>query len=321
MSDGGFPMPAKEYERKLENKLDSKRREIRETLDGFVEDPNHKPFYRWDYIEANGPTCDGAQTLYRSEVIAEWMLEKQASGVLDEILCDPKQALEHGEHAEGRPIHDPEEAVESLRGNKQGPDSEDTICKELFLSYCPDEGTYFTGADGERDVIVDYQVPVNRVYRSTRSCVDLLIKSDGKLLVGEAKRPKSNENLLRAATEAEAYCLRIVAPPDAAASKKAKTDKLKCDATSRERFENVYGSSDLAPAVLLFETMTAWKDYQRLCDGTYECQLELFKSWGVRFFKVIDIDELKPAERKRYPMRDDWPLKWALRELPQPWRA
>ena len=133
--------------------------------------------------------------------------------------------------------------------------------------------------------IEDYQVPVNRVQGSNHGKVDLILKKDNKVFLGELKDEKSEETILRAVMEVKTYLTKVEMN-----EKALRNFKSYCNE------ENIL----IVPAIILCYDENAEDDetkYNLLIDdfekmkkdaenGNNSALYQLCKAWNIEFFEL-----------------------------------
>lgn len=182
-------------------------------------------FYVNGILNYKGKSAEGD---YYTEVVSQWLLSKTNSE-LEQLFLAGAEIFDEKVWPE-RPIHTKDDIVFSENTNRD----EENIAKKLMLQ--EKIGDY---------VIVDYQVPVNRVLHSPHGKVDLILSKGEKTILSELKDADSEESFLRAVVEIATY-----------------HTKIERHESINKRFKTCYsGVGNFVPAVILFEGSRPFADY------------------------------------------------------------
>lgn len=214
-------------------------------------------FYQIHALNYQGVSYEGKRY---SEDLASYILKYLAEGKLKELLLE-KSHMESEKEFEKGPIHE-----KSQTYNPKSKRNEEKIAKRLMEQETVKVSQY------EKDTkVVDYQVPVNRVWHSSEGKVDLVLANGKETIIGELKDEDSKESLLRAMIEIYTYKLKIESCPSA-----------------KKRFEDCYHHSTIQPAVLFFadEASLPYRDYCGAMQGSMPKLGELAQKLGILFFEI-----------------------------------
>ena len=134
--------------------------------------------------------------------------------------------------------------------------------------------------------IKDYQVPVNRVHGSNHGKVDLILKKDNKVFLGELKDEKSKETILRAVMEVKTYLTKIEMNEKALQNFKSYCDEeniLIVPAVILCSDENTIDDEETKYNCLFYDFVKMKKD---AANGNKSALYQLCKAWNIEFFEL-----------------------------------
>lgn len=138
-----------------------------------------------------------------------------------------------------------------------------------------------------------YQFPVNRVHRSAEGKVDLLLKKNNVVVIGELKKESSDETLLRTILEIKTYLIKLLRNQTAESRIK---DALEGDLVNI--IPAVIIASGKGSETVVLNSKNQIKvlnrpkyDFERMkkyaTQGTYTALYQLCKSWNIEFFEIV----------------------------------
>ncbi|MDE6110475.1 MAG: hypothetical protein K2F65_01030 [Eubacterium sp.] len=252
-------------------------KEIKELKEKAVSKVKTKPAGEWYKMHHDEDKNDGfwnAKT--RSEELADAILNNDGVSKLFSIRkitrCDKSRSYFVKEHN----IDNAQKKIDEnkkLDENKNPKLGEVLICNKMFIS----------SAIKPYDCIgsiIDYQTPMrNTANDKGYKGVDLISynKDEGSLILLEAKKPGSQETLLRAVLEVFTYWKII------------DHQKLLYDFSENDRCKglDVYNTT-IKKAVLIFDNSSAYREYY---EGTSPKTIELMKKLGVDFYGIREKDD------------------------------
>lgn len=237
----------------------------KELIKRIEEQSNDAEFYRIPALNYTGKTSEGC---HYTEIIAKWLIEKWDSRK-DEAILLQKANMQEPEKEQSSPIHLEEKRQGKIKYSEGSNRDEENIAKRLM------EQEVLQVIDFPNTEVVDYQVPINRVWHSTQGKADLILVNERETIIGELKDDDSRETLLRAMVEAKTYTLKIVNYSFA-----------------KERFIRSYHHESIQPAVLFFENTQPWNDYLDMKAGNRIALQSLANKWDMLFFLVKTVGDI-----------------------------
>ena len=137
--------------------------------------------------------------------------------------------------------------------------------------------------------IEDYQVPVNRIHGSNHGKVDLILKKDNKVFLGELKDEKSKETILRTVMEVKTYLTKIEMNEKALQNFKSYCDEeniLIVPAVILCYDENTIDDEETKHNCLFYDFVKMKKE---AANGHKSALYKLCKAWNIEFF-VLSFD-------------------------------
>lgn len=245
-------------------------------LKNFLE---NKDLYRRKQLNYRGVIKNGTESY--TEVLAKAILDKF------NMLKNNKDAFIQFLIPGDKPIPNDkiEKGIISSHNNidytKDSNRNEENIAKRaLELS----KNKQLKNADGY--TIEDYQVPVNRIHKSNHGKVDLILKKDNKVFLGELKDEKSIETILRAVMEVKTYLTKIEINEKALQNFKSycnEDDVLIVPSVILCYDENAIDDEKTKYNCLFYDFLKMKKDAENGCKSAL---YQLCKAWNIEFFEL-----------------------------------
>jgi|GEM_PF-7026594 len=184
-----------------------------------------KDLYQQPFVNFIGETMDSKRKY--TEILAQKLYN-------DEIKINVTKIDASKEKITSAPLHSQGNVKYSLYKPTDVKRNEENIAKRIFELRCSTE------QGGDEYVVVDFQVPVNRVNHSKDGKIDLILITEQGAIIGELKDNKSSESLLRAILEVETYYHKV----------------------SHDKLKKCYNKIFVGKAVLLFEGTRPFEEFK-----------------------------------------------------------
>lgn len=183
----------------------------------------NEELYQQDFVNYEGKTIDSKRKY--TEILAEKLYN-------DELKINIKKIDKSKEKESYSPIHNKEDVKFTNYKPEDIERNEENIAKRMFQigSMTKQSEEYF---------VVDYQVPVNRIYSSSDGKIDLILTTSSSIVIGELKGNESKESLIRAILQVETYFRKV----------------------SHEKLRKCYNKENIEKAILLFKNTRPFEEF------------------------------------------------------------